>query len=92
MASNGNHTPGELFERMGLKTNTTKTQALNCTPGHMAGPESSPAYNDARKVPGILFGSDNAGALNALSVERTSRQALYLFTCRHSMVSPGMAG
>jgi len=56
------------------------------------GPNPPRRTSDARKVPGILFGSDNAGALNALSVERTSRQALYLFTCRHSMVSPGMAG
>ena len=40
---------------MGLKTNTTKTQALNCTPGHMAGPESSPAYKRRQEGTGDSF-------------------------------------
>jgi Zn ribbon nucleic-acid-binding protein len=45
----------ELFERMGLKTNTTKTQALNCTPGHITGPESSPAYKRRQEGTGDSF-------------------------------------
>jgi ribosome assembly protein YihI (activator of Der GTPase) len=33
----------ELFERVGLRTNTSKTQAMTCTPGHISSRMSSPA-------------------------------------------------
>jgi len=34
----------ELFERMGLQTNTKKTQAMTCTPGYISSHLSSPSY------------------------------------------------
>jgi hypothetical protein len=34
----------ELFERVGLRTNTTKTETMNCTPGYISGPMSASAY------------------------------------------------
>ena len=33
-----------LFERVGLKTNTSKTKAMTCFPGHISGSMSSRAY------------------------------------------------
>jgi hypothetical protein len=38
-----------LFERMGLRTNTSKTKAMTCTPGYISGRVSSPTYKRRRE-------------------------------------------
>jgi len=41
-----------LFERVGLKTNTSKTEAMTCTPGPIKGMMSTEAYKRNRGVDG----------------------------------------
>jgi hypothetical protein len=45
----------ELFERVGLRTNTTKTVAMTCTPGYIHGRVASPVYKRRREGGGLSY-------------------------------------
>lgn len=79
----------DLFDRVGLQTNTTKTKAMTCFPGHIRGPISDEAYRRRMEGEGDSY---RARQRRRVSCPECGRDLAAGSLSQHLLSQHGMAG